>query len=145
MKEIDETLKDILSRVAGMMLRDIRKNIPKPGYRAIRPGEKGPTGDLLRSLKVKVDSAGDAIEVTFKDYGKYTAFGTTPAYRDTIAEKDTFFGIAVPRAYQRGTKGIRPQYWLSLRDQQDKYEDFIEKNLQIGLNEFIENYLYDRI
>lgn len=141
MKEVDQTIKEVLERVARMMYTDIRRNVPRKGS---QPSYFQNTGDLKRSLRVEVDSRGDAIEVTFKDYGKYTAFGSRN-YRDEQASEDTFFGMKVPRVYKRGKGGIRPQYWLSLRNRQDKYDDFIEKNLQIGLNEFIENYLYDRI
>ncbi len=147
MKEVDKTIKDVLTRVARMMYSDIRKNVPRKGT---QPSYFKSTGDLKRSLRVSVDSRGDAIEVFFEPYGKYTAFGTNSKngggqYFDEQASRDTFFGMRAPRVYRKGTAAIRPQYWLSLSDQREKYEEFIEKNLQIGLDEFIENYLYDRI
>ena len=140
MKEIDNTIKDVLTKVARMMESDIRRNIPRQGS---LPNYFESTGNLKRSLKVGVNTDGDAIEVEFAPYGKFTAFGTRQ-YRDREAEQDTFFGMKAPRVYKKGKGGVRPQYWLSLRNRQDRYDTFIQENLQMGLNEFIENYLYDR-
>jgi hypothetical protein len=141
MREIDQTVKDVLIKVARMMESDIRRNIPRKGT---MPNYFESTGNLKNSLRVNVDSRGDAIEVEFASYGKFTAFGTRQ-YRDDEAAQDTFFGMKAPRIYKKGKGGIRPQYWLSLRNREDRYNDFIQKNLQIGLDKFIENYLYDRI
>lgn len=141
MKDINTTIKDVLIKVARMMESDIRRNIPRQGS---MPSYFRSTGNLKRSLRVGVDAKGDAIEVEFASYGKFTAFGTKQ-YRDREAEQDTFFGMKAPRVYRKGRGGVRPQYWLSLRNRQDRYDAFIQENLQIGINEFIENYLYDRI
>ena len=141
MEGIDKTIKEVLTKVARMMELDIRRNIPRKGA---LPNYFPSTGVLKDSLRVNVDSKGDTIEVEFASYGKYTAFGTRQYY-DAEAANDTFFGMKAPRVYRKGKGGIRPQYWLSLRNRQDRYDDFIQQNLQMGLNEFIENYLYDRI
>lgn len=141
MNEVNKTIKDVLVKVARMMESDIRRNIPRQGA---MPNYFRSTGNLKRSLRVGVDAQGDAIEVEFVSYGKFTAFGTRQYY-DSEAAQNTFFGMKAPRVYRKGKGGIRPQYWLSLRNRQDRYDTFIQENLQIGLNEFIENYLYDRI
>jgi hypothetical protein len=139
----DETLKRLGDRIIRNAKARIERQVPSPRNNP-RPSGRDRlvrTGNLLRSLQFNWDknSSGSwALTVDYLDYGVYTAFGTSTRYKDEAARQAGFFGREF-RGYRRGKGGIRPQYWLSLRDDRPVYEAIVEAELRMTFQTFLNN------
>jgi hypothetical protein len=118
-----------LRRVAAMMQETIKSQAP------IR------TGRLERSIEVDVvqDDNGEwDILIYYSNYGNYTNFGTRPYFERNQLDKN-LFGMSRFRGYEKGKGGIRPQYWLSLRGQEQRFQGPIEQGLETDMLTFMDN------
>ena len=139
------TFKDItdeqLQRLGQRLIRNvearIRQQIPRPNNRPINPFA---TGKLARSLQFTWEKNGEGVyelDISYLDYGKFTAFGTRN-YNDSASRDAGFFGREFV-GYRRGRGGIRPQYWLGLRDDRPIYEAIVEAELKITWETYLNN------
>lgn len=135
--------KETMERLAVMIERDLKEQVPQPGYRALRKGERGPTGKLKRSLSVNafpVKNEEFTIAVGYEMYGNYTNFGTRQyAGRWQQLANQSLFELPNFAGYRRGSYGIRPQYWLSLSRQENRYIKEITTSLEMDFESFINN------
>ena len=135
--------KETMERLAALIERDLKQQVPQPGYRRLRRGEKGPTGRLKRSLSVDAFPTQNdewTIGVSYEAYGNYTNFGTrpyAPRWREQIDL--TLFDLPQFAGYRKGIGGIRPQYWLSLSRNENRYIKEINASLEIDFESFINN------
>lgn len=132
-----EAMQAVGERIIRNAQRRIGDQIPRPSNRPTNPYA---TGKLARSLRFsweKTEQDVWSLEVSYADYGKYTAFGTRN-YNDSAAREVGFFGREF-RGYSRGRGGIRPQQWLSLRGDQPIYEAIIEAELKMTYETFLNN------
>jgi len=133
----DETLQRLGDRIIRNASARIRRQVPQRG--------KNPyaTGKLARSLSFGWSKGADGtwgLTVDYLDYGKYTNFGTREynAYSSDRGQNN-FFGMQDFAGYRKGKKGIRPQWWLSLRGDKPVYEAIVEAELRMTWQTFLNN------
>ena len=138
----DEQLQRLGQRLIRNVQARIGQQIPRPNN---RPANPFATGKLARSLQFTWEKNAEGVyelDISYLDYGKYTAFGTRN-YNDSAARDAGFFGREFV-GYRRGRGGIRPQYWLGLRDDRPIYEAIVEAELRMTwetyLNQTISNF-----
>ena len=131
-----QNTKKTMERLASMVERDLLEQVPQRG--ANNPYA---TGDLKRSLNVSTFNTSDdewTIAVTYDQHGNYTNFGTRVYSGRWQQLKDaSFFDLPRFAGYKRGKGGIRPQYWLSLSRQENKYLKELEKSIELDFDTFI--------
>ena len=133
----DDALQQVGARLIRNAERRIRQQIPRP---ANRPSNPFATGKLARSLQFTWEKNGDGVyelSISYLDYGKYTQFGTR-SYYDGAAREAGFFGRDFT-GYSKGRRGIRPQYWLNLRQDRPVYEAIVEAELKMTFETFLNN------
>ena len=128
-----------MDRLAILVKQDLLSQIPRQGN---VPSYFESTGKLKRSLDVnsyEEKGEGWTIAVSYENYGNYTNFGTTRKYAPRWKElsQKSIFELPKYEGYKRGIAGIRPQYWLSLSRQENKYMKEIEKSLEVDFDTFI--------
>lgn len=135
--------KETMERLATMIEKDLKEQVPQPGYRPLRRGDRGPTGKLKNSLSVTafpVKNEEFTIAVGYEMYGNYTNFGTKKyAARWQQLANQSLFELPNFAGYRKGLGGIRPQYWLSLSRQENRYIKEINASLEIDFDTFINN------
>ena len=118
-----------MDRLASLVKRDLLSQVPVD------------TGKLKRSLNVEsyMEKGEDwTIAVSYEDYGNYTNFGTRPySSRWKELSEKSIFDLPKFAGYKKGVGGIRPQYWLSLSRQENKYMKEIEKSVELDFDTFI--------
>jgi hypothetical protein len=141
MAQFKDLSDEVLQRLGARLIRNaeqrIRQQIPRQGNRPTNPYA---TGKLARSLRFTWEKDGTGVyelDITYLDYGKYTAFGTR-GYNDSAARDAGFFGRDFV-GYRRGTGGIRPQYWLGLRGDRPVYEAIVEAELKMTWETYLNN------
>lgn len=133
----DEQLQRLGQRLIRNVQARIGQQIPRPNNRPTNPFA---TGKLARSLQFTWEKNAEGVyelDISYLDYGKYTAFGTRN-YNDSAARDAGFFGREFV-GYRRGRGGIRPQYWLGLRDDRPVYEAIVEAELKITWETYLNN------
>jgi hypothetical protein len=133
----DDVLQQLGTRIIRNAEQRIRKQIPRPNNRPTNPFA---TGKLARSLQFSWEKNSEGVyelDISYLDYGKYTAFGTR-SYNDSAARDAGFFGRDFV-GYRRGNGGIRPQYWLGLRGDRPVYEAIVEAELKMTWETFLNN------
>ena len=137
-KDLEINIKAILKKIAANMSRDLKRQVPQP------PRSRNPyaTGNLKSKFNLDVRKSVNnewQIFMTYPFYGNYTAFGTRPSdpWREqqalNIFDRNPFSGYRPGK----GTGGIVPQNWLSLRREKDMYEKMIQDELGETLEVFI--------
>jgi len=81
------------------------------------------------------------LTINYADYGKYTNFGTRTY--SNYREGTGLFGIGDFVGYRRGVGGIRPQNWLSLRNDKPVYEAIVSGELRLTWQTFLNNTISD--
>ena len=125
-----------MQRLAQLVKRDLLNQVPQPGQNPYA------TGQLRSSLNVNEFQDGDewTIAVTYDQVGNYTNFGTRQYGTRWRELKDvSFFDLPNFAGYRKGTMGIRPQYWLSLSRQENKYIKELEGAVELDFDTFITN------
>lgn len=137
--DLDNELKKTMRQISTMILRDIKRQVPQR-----RPDNPYATGALKSRTNVDLrkNSDGDwEILISYPYYGNYTAFGTRQYSNYTRESGLNIFDRSAYSGYRKGKGGIRPQNWLSLREDRAKYEEYIRKELDEDLLVFVENYV----
>lgn len=134
--------KETMERLARLIERDLKEQVPQPGYRMLRRGDKGPTGRLKQSLRVDAYPEKNdewTLGVSYEMHGNYTNFGTRLPEVSSWRDKAnlSIFELPAFRGYKKGTKGIRPQYWLSLSRLENKYLKQLEAGIELDFENFI--------
>lgn len=136
--ELDREIRNTMKQISNMILRDIKRQVPQPGQNPYA------TGNLKSKTNVDLRKSPDGdwqILVSYPFYGNYTNYGTRQYsnFREqrglNLFDTDPFTG------YRKGNGGIRPQNWLSLRQEQQRYADYIQKELGEDLQVFVERYV----
>jgi len=133
-RELEQSIKAILRKVANDMSRDLKRQVPQRGQNPYA------TGNLKSkfNLDVRKNARGDwEIMMTYPFYGNYTAFGTRQYSNWREQSGMNIFDRAPFRGYSKGRNGIVPQNWLSLRQQKQEYEDMIQEELGESLEVFM--------
>lgn len=133
-RELEQSIKAILRKVANDMSRDLKRQVPQRGQNPYA------TGNLKSkfNLDVRKNARGDwEIMMTYPFYGNYTAFGTRLHSNWREQNELNIFDRAPFRGYSKGRNGIVPQNWLSLRQQKQEYEDMIQEELGESLEVFM--------
>ena len=137
-QDLDREIKQTMRQIANMIQRDIKRQVPQPGQNPYA------TGNLKSKTNVDLRKDGNgewSILITYPFYGGYTAFGTRQYsnWREqsglNIFERSPFSG------YRKGRRGIRPQNWLSLSRERQRYEEYIREELNEDILVFVENYV----
>ena len=126
--------KQTMERLAALVRRDLQSQIPQRGQNPYA------TGKLQSSLNVDAYEDGDqwTIGVSYDDVGNYTNFGTRPySSRWKAQSQQSFFDLPQFAGYKKGRGGIRPQYWLSLSRQENKYIKELEGALELDFETFM--------
>jgi hypothetical protein len=138
---LDAEIKKTMEDIAAMMRSDIMRQVPQPGN---NPRNPYATGRLKRNVRVFLNKnrQGDIdIIISYPKYGGYTNYGTrgNSNLQDQVGKpyfvRDPFVG------YREGKKGIRPQNWLSLSQERQKYETFINEEIGEDVRVFVEKYV----
>ena len=132
----NETLQRLGARIIRNAETRIRRQVPQRGKNPFA------TGRLANSLHfdwIKGPAGNWELTVDYLKYGNYTQFGTRNYSNGWQASRDAgFFGRQF-NGYERGSGGIRPQYWLSLRGDQPIYEAIVEAELKMTYQTFLNN------
>jgi hypothetical protein len=133
--ELEKNIKELLRKVANEMSSTLKRQVPQRGQNPFA------TGNLKSkfNLDVRKSAQGEwQVLMSYPDYGNYTAFGTRrySNWREqsalNIFDRDSFSG------YRPGKGGIRPQNWLSLRNQKAELEEMIQQELGMSLEVFMD-------
>jgi len=133
-KELEQSLKAILRKVANDMSRDLKRQVPQRGQNPYA------TGNLKSKFNLDVRKNSDGnweIMMTYPFYGNYTNFGTRQYSNWREQSGMNIFDRAPFRGYSKGRNGIVPQNWLSLRQQKAQYEQMIQEELGESLEVFM--------
>ena len=133
----DETLQRLGERIIRNAQNRIMRQVPQRGQ---NPYATGKLKNSVTFAWVKdSETGGWSLQVNYANYGNYTNYGTrrySAGWRD--ARDAGFFGREF-QGYRRGTKGIRPQNWLSLRGDRPIYEAIVEGEIQKTFETFLNN------
>jgi len=135
---LDREIKSTMKSIANMIQRDIKRQVPQPGQNPYATGRlKSRTNVDLRK-----DANGEwSILISYPFYGNYTAFGTRQYSNWREETQLNIFDRSAFSGYRKGRDGIRPQNWLSLRRDRQKYEDYIREELNEDILVFVEKYV----
>jgi hypothetical protein len=143
-RELQQGIGDLMNSIAIKMQVDLRRQSPRRGN---TPNNPYATGTLVKAVNVRSieDNGSWSIQISYPEYGNYTAFGTRKGDRAfktrqlslSIFDREPFKGYESNKG--QVLMGIRPQNWLSLAAQKQKYEKLIEKELSMSLEVFIDS------
>tara|TARA_R110000772_G_scaffold261080_1_gene379368 strand:+ start:59 stop:505 length:447 start_codon:yes stop_codon:yes gene_type:complete len=136
---LDKEIKKTMEEIANMMRSDIMRQVPQPGQNPYA------TGALKRNVKVFTNKNRDGdidIIISYPTYGGYTNYGTRDeSNRNNELAKPYFIRDAFAGYSKGGIRGIKPQNWLSLSQERQRYETFIDEEIGEDVRVFIEKYV----